>query len=201
VAQNASYTVQKDGSIKIDLRGLTSDVDDNCLDICVNNPSKGTLTKNSDGTYTYKPKKGYTGLDSFYYTISDGKLTSTGTIQVNVGQGTNNGGSCNPRSASVVVSSSASTATSPSTSASSNQIQYVVINSGSATAGSSSSSTSASASTSTTSAPVAINWQASSSSSSSASSGSGSNWLAQLLKDSDDERDNLSNRTGLKVKL
>jgi Bacterial Ig domain len=72
VANNAAYTLQKDGSIKIDLRSLTSDVDGDCLTIAITNPGKGTLTKNADGTYTYRPRPGYSGADSFSYTVSDG---------------------------------------------------------------------------------------------------------------------------------
>lgn len=190
----------KDGSIKIDLRGLSSDVDGDCLTITVGNTAKGKLTKNSDGTYTYKPNNGYVGLDSFSYTVSDGKLSSTGTISLNVGQAANNGGGgCNSgmlSSATVVVNSSA-TASSSSNTASSNQIQYVVINSGASNA-------SSSASASNSNAPVAINWQATTSNSSSTSSSSAtstSNWLAQLLKNADDESERLAHSTGLRVKL
>jgi Cadherin-like domain len=201
VAQNASYTVLKDGSIKIDLRGLTSDVDDNCLDICVNNPGKGTLTKNRDGTYTYTPRRGYTGADSFSYTVSDGKTSRQGTISLNVGQSSGAGSGCNPRSASVVVSSSASSHANSTTSASTTNspIRYVVVNSGAT----STTNASSSSSSTTSAAPLAINWQATSSSSSGSSSSSAtSNWLSQLLRStSEDEKESLAQSTGLRVKL
>ena len=198
-AQNANYTVNKYGSIKIELRGLTSDVDDNCLDICVNNPGKGTLTKNRDGTYTYTPRWGYTGADSFSYTVSDGKTTATGTISLNVGQGSNAGGHCpssnsnRANSASVVVSSSAA---SSSSSATNNEVRYVVVNSANSASSSTSSTANSNAST------TAINWQASSSSAnSSASSASVNNWLGQLLRSGEHDRDDLAQRTGLRVTL
>lgn len=34
--------------------------------------NKGTLSKNSDGSYTYTPRRNYTGTDSFTYTVNDG---------------------------------------------------------------------------------------------------------------------------------
>jgi VCBS repeat-containing protein len=40
----------------------------------------GTLTLNSDGTYTYQPDPGYAGTDSFTYTASDGVNTSDPTL-------------------------------------------------------------------------------------------------------------------------
>ncbi len=48
-------------------------------------PSNGTLTLNSDGTFTYTPTSSFIGTDSFTYTASDGILTSSPakvTIQV-----------------------------------------------------------------------------------------------------------------------
>jgi len=40
-------------------------------------PSNGTLTFNADGSFTYTPAAGYSGLDSFTYQASDGLLTSS----------------------------------------------------------------------------------------------------------------------------
>ena len=49
----------------------------------------GQVTLNADGSYTYAPNSGYTGADSFTYTVSDGQLTSNTataviTVQSNV---------------------------------------------------------------------------------------------------------------------
>ncbi|MHB8897921.1 MAG: Ig-like domain-containing protein, partial [Thermoguttaceae bacterium] len=49
-------------------------------------PAHGTLTLNTNGTFTYKPTTGYRGTDTFTYKVSDGTNTSaavTVTIKVN----------------------------------------------------------------------------------------------------------------------
>src|SRR5207249_1088260 len=43
---------------------------------------------NADGSVTYSPVSGFTGDDSFTYTISDGLLTATATVAMTVGGGT-----------------------------------------------------------------------------------------------------------------
>src|SRR5204863_895358 len=48
-------------------------------------PGHGSATINADGTVTYTPASGFTGSDSFTYTIADttgGSSTGTVTIQV-----------------------------------------------------------------------------------------------------------------------
>ena len=225
VASNASYTLQKDGSIKIDLRSLTSDVDGDCLTIDITHPGKGTLTKNADGTYTYRPRPGYTGADSFSYTVSDGKLTNTGTISLNEranqrddddydhchgrnGNGNSNNGN---RSASVTVTSSAS-GNGNRSNEDDRDIHYVVINSansqsvGQATSQGTAAASASTNANSTSTNGLAVKWQAASASQTIAASppSQGQSWLNQLLstdnKDKDGKND-LSPKTGLKVKL
>ncbi len=54
----------------------------------VADPANGTLTFNSNGTFTYVPDTGFEGVDTFTYTNSDGTNSSvTGTVQVTVGDG------------------------------------------------------------------------------------------------------------------
>jgi Bacterial Ig domain len=84
LADDASVTVEKNGSVRIDVTNLVSDVDSNVLTLSTDNPDHGTLTRNADGTYTYTPKRGYTGIDGFSYSVSDGSLTATGWIDINV---------------------------------------------------------------------------------------------------------------------
>ena len=53
------------------------------------NPSHGTVTVHPDGTFTYTPTAGYSGPDSFTYTITDGSgQTSTATVALNVAAAT-----------------------------------------------------------------------------------------------------------------
>ena len=48
-------------------------------------PAHGTATANKDGTFTYRPQRGFVGHDSFAFTLSDGRGgTSTATMHVKV---------------------------------------------------------------------------------------------------------------------
>ncbi len=49
------------------------------------NPTNGTVTVNTDGTWTYTPKAGFTGSDSFTVTVIDGRGgTAVSTVNVTV---------------------------------------------------------------------------------------------------------------------
>ncbi len=51
----------------------------------VTGPSHGTLTLNSDGSFTYTPLAGYVGSDSFTYRASDGTTNSnTATVTISI---------------------------------------------------------------------------------------------------------------------
>ena len=56
--------------------------------VAVAPPAHGMATLNGNGSVTYTPAPGFTGTDSFTYTISDGLLTATATVSMNVGGGT-----------------------------------------------------------------------------------------------------------------
>lgn len=53
----------------------------------VANPSSGSLIAfNSNGTFTYRPNSGFTGIDSFTYKVNDGSLDSNvATVRIAVG--------------------------------------------------------------------------------------------------------------------
>jgi VCBS repeat-containing protein len=90
VAVNDAYSTDEDTALNISAPGvLSNDTDadgDNLTAIKVSDPSHGTLTLNSNGSFTYTPSAGYTGADSFAYQASDGQAnsnTATVTITVN----------------------------------------------------------------------------------------------------------------------
>ena len=48
-------------------------------------PTNGALVLNSDGTFTYRPNAGFTGTDTFTYSVSDGTTTSNlATVTITV---------------------------------------------------------------------------------------------------------------------
>ncbi len=56
----------------------------------VNNPSHGTVTLNSNGSFTYTPASDYSGTDSFTYRANDGQANSnTATVTINISAGNN----------------------------------------------------------------------------------------------------------------
>ena len=84
VGEADSYTVAADGSLTVDAdEGVLvndEDADGDTLSATVySDPENGTLTLNSDGSFTYTPNAGYTGSDSFTYLASDGTDTSEAT--------------------------------------------------------------------------------------------------------------------------
>jgi hypothetical protein len=85
-ASDARFTVNDDGKIRIDLRRLVDDPDENAeanLSISVSNPSHGKLIRQKDGTYVYEASSGFRGADTFTYTVSDGINSATAIISVN----------------------------------------------------------------------------------------------------------------------
>lgn len=56
-------------------------------DVEITSAQNGTIVDNRDGTYTYEPTEGFTGEDSFTYTLCDREATpncSTGTVSITV---------------------------------------------------------------------------------------------------------------------
>jgi VCBS repeat-containing protein len=87
VSANDSYSVQVNGTLNVNTPGVLSndtDVDSASLTVgLVTSSTHGTLTLNSNGSFTYTPTSGYIGSDSFTYRASDGQATS-GTATVNL---------------------------------------------------------------------------------------------------------------------
>ncbi|MBD3653414.1 Ig-like domain-containing protein [Kangiella sp.] len=59
--------------------------------IGVEQGSKGEVILNADNSMTYIPEKPFKDSDSFSYTISDGQLTATATVQIGLESSTNDG--------------------------------------------------------------------------------------------------------------
>src|SRR5439155_21566311 len=56
----------------------------------VSGPARGTLTFNADGSFTYTPTNGFTGIDSFTYRLNDGVTNSAAaTVAIDVASSTN----------------------------------------------------------------------------------------------------------------
>ena len=79
-AVNDSYAVNANTSSTIQAPGVLNNdddpEDDSLTAVLVTGPSHGTLSLNSDGSFTYTPTSGYVGTDSFTYTANDGLATS-----------------------------------------------------------------------------------------------------------------------------
>lgn len=121
IARDATYRLRQDGSVCIDFACLVADVEGDVLSLSFANPSHGTLTRTDDGRYLYRPANGFSGTESFTYTVSDGQASTTATITLNV---LDRWGRCD-NSASVQVTSGWSSA-----SQASSGYRYVVVNQG-----------------------------------------------------------------------
>ena len=67
---------------------LANDLDfnDDALSVtAVDGPAHGTVVLSGNGSIVYTPAAGFQGPDSFTYTVSDGALTSEGTVDLYVG--------------------------------------------------------------------------------------------------------------------
>ncbi|MHB9005112.1 MAG: tandem-95 repeat protein, partial [Coriobacteriia bacterium] len=89
VADIDSYTINEDTTLNVAAPGVLdndSDAEDNNLSaVLVSDISHGTLTLNSDGSFTYVPTPNYNGSDSFTYKANDGDADSnTVTVSITV---------------------------------------------------------------------------------------------------------------------
>lgn len=91
VATDDSATTTAGTSTIISVLNNDSDVDGDSLSIFGSTaPAHGQISINADNTITYLPNAGYTGADSFEYTISDGNGgQSTATVNLTVNPASN----------------------------------------------------------------------------------------------------------------
>src|SRR6184192_3676010 len=88
-ANDDSYTTPEDTQLTVSAPGVLandSDVDGDALSaVLVSGPSHGTLTLNSDGSFSYMPALNFNGIDSFTYKASDGQVQSgVATVTITV---------------------------------------------------------------------------------------------------------------------
>jgi len=73
------------------LQSNDTDIDGDSLSVDVSSVGTfattqgGTIVVAADGHYTYTPAAAFTGIDTFDYTVTDGTLTDTGTLNISVG--------------------------------------------------------------------------------------------------------------------
>ena len=91
-ANDDAYTTDEGVTLNIPVSGLLvndTDEDGDALSAISNTaPSNGSVTLNADGSFTYIPNDGFSGQDSFEYTITDGyNAPSTATVNLTVNPG------------------------------------------------------------------------------------------------------------------
>lgn len=84
-AVNDTGSGNQDTAITVAVLANDSDPDGTVLVVAgATNGANGTTTVNPDGTITYTPAAGFSGTDSFDYTISDGCATVTARVTITV---------------------------------------------------------------------------------------------------------------------
>ena len=94
MAANDNYFMTQGGTLNIPAPGVmnndTPGSSTNLSATRVSGPSRGTLTFNANGSFTYTPTNGFTGLDSFTYRLNDGVSNSIlATVAIDVAASTN----------------------------------------------------------------------------------------------------------------
>ena len=90
VAADDLYSVAVNGTLSVDatagVQANDSDIDGDPLTVTITqNPAKGQLTPNANGSFTYVPNADFHGTDIFTYTVNDGTVDSTeATVTINV---------------------------------------------------------------------------------------------------------------------
>ena len=91
VAGNDTATTAYETPVSGDVSGNDSDPNGDALTYALaTGPAHGSVIVNANGTYGYTPANGYSGADSFGYTVSDGVGgTATATVNITVGAAPN----------------------------------------------------------------------------------------------------------------
>ena len=109
VATFDSFTTNEDTTFSGQL--TATDIDWDILNYWIKSTAtNGTVSVNSDGTFTYVPNTNFNGTDTFEYEVSDGELTDTQVVTVTV-DGVNDAPVAIDSSANVLENSSNNTIT------------------------------------------------------------------------------------------
>jgi parallel beta-helix repeat protein len=86
IALPDAATTPADTPVAVEVLANDTDPDGDPLSVSsVGSPEHGTATADPSGTITYRPAPGFSGLDSFTYTVSDGRGgTASATVAVEV---------------------------------------------------------------------------------------------------------------------
>lgn len=83
-ATTASFSTQAETTYSGTLRGYDADMDALTFSVTTQ-PTNGTLTLQSNGSFTYLPNADVTGTDNFMFTVSDGTVTSnSATVNITI---------------------------------------------------------------------------------------------------------------------
>ncbi|MEA4926958.1 MAG: tandem-95 repeat protein [Syntrophomonadaceae bacterium] len=84
-AADYTFTTDEDTVLNDSLTGYAADVDGDTLAYAkVSDPTHGTLTVNTSGSFTYTPVANFNGTDSFTWSVSDGTASATATATITV---------------------------------------------------------------------------------------------------------------------
>ncbi|MEG4409167.1 cadherin-like domain-containing protein, partial [Microcoleus sp. MON2_D5] len=90
IAQPDTYSISAGKVLSVIVPGVLANDSDADLDTLTAavaaNPTQGSIALNNDGSFTYTPNAGFSGTDTFTYTVSDGIVNSapaTVTVSVN----------------------------------------------------------------------------------------------------------------------
>ncbi|NEO39206.1 MAG: hypothetical protein F6J90_23870 [Moorea sp. SIOASIH] len=92
IAVDDTATTEENTAVNINVLANDTDTDGNSTLTIVNDPSSGTAVVNDNGTpenssddfVTYTPNDGFNGSDSFTYQLSNGAITETATVNIDV---------------------------------------------------------------------------------------------------------------------
>ncbi|GAB5389663.1 MAG: hypothetical protein Alpg2KO_26310 [Alphaproteobacteria bacterium] len=86
VAGSGAFAGTEDDRMVETLTELVRDVDGDDLIFSLGTEAEhGEVTVDAGGTFVYRPDADYNGPDSFHYKVSDGSVTSTGSVSLSIG--------------------------------------------------------------------------------------------------------------------